>query len=141
MGLFPRHRQPEKEEPVVISTTILQNLGLEQEAIHLQLYCMVAIVITIAIVRWLTRTPLQSFSGKRTLDLSALNSAIMYKEVFMAYLNAALLEPVLAIGGMEEVVGQELAINVFTLASICWWIWVVTDGFDYTDVCQCFKYQ
>jgi hypothetical protein len=98
---------------------------------------MVAIVITIAIIRWLTRTPVQSFSGKRTLDLSALNSAIMYKEVFMAYLNAALLEPVLAIGGMEEVVGQELAINVFTLASICWWIWVVTDGFDYTDVCQC----
>jgi hypothetical protein len=98
-------------------------------------------VIGIASVRFLTRSPTQSLAGARTLDLSALNDAIMCKEVFMAYLNAALLEPVLAIGGMEEVVGQELAINIFTLASICWWIWMVTDGFDCADVCQSFKYQ
>lgn len=79
--------------------------------------------------------------GTRTLDLSALNDACMYKEVFMAYLNAALLEPVLAIGGMEEAVGEELLINIFTMGSICWWIWLVTDAFDYADICQRYKYR
>jgi hypothetical protein len=142
MGLFARFRPPPKEEPVTVITRIMERLGLPKPQIQLlEWFTMAAIIIAIAIVRFLTRNKVQSLAGKRTLDLSALNDAIMCKEVFLAYLNAALLEPVLAIGGMEEVVGQELAINIFTLTSIFWWIWMVTDGFDYADVCQSFKYQ
>jgi len=143
MGLFnKRHIQPPTIPDTIpdMATIILEKVGLQEPKIQLQVYTMVGIVIAIAIIRWLTHTPVQSLAGKRTVDLSALNDAIMYKEVFMTYLGAALLEPVMAIAAMEEA-GQELIINIFTLASICWWTWMVTDGFDYADICQSFKYQ
>ena len=54
-------------------------------------------------------------------------------QVFLAYLNAALLEPVLAIAGMEAAEGPQLLINTLTLISIFWWIWLVTDAFDWAD--------
>ena len=53
------------------------------------------------------------------LNVKVLNGAVLCKEVIPAYLNAALLEPVLPIGGMEKVVGEELAISLLTLISIC----------------------
>lgn len=139
MGPFSRFR-PQENAPVA-SQSLSEAMGLEEPEIQFQLFCMASFVLSVFVVRLLSRGSIQTLSGKHNLDLSALNDASLCKEVFLAYLNAALLEPVLAIGGMEEVVGQELAINIFTLASICWWTWMVTDGFDYTDVCQSFKYQ
>jgi len=91
--------------------------------------------------RFSAKSRFQSSRGKHILDLSALNDANICKDVFLAYLNAALLDPVMAIGGMEETTRQEMLINVVTLGSICTWIWLITDAFDYTDVCQSFKYQ
>jgi len=144
MGLFARFREKALNSSVSggvndVLGSITKELGAPE--ILLQLYVMAGFIVGIAILRLLTTNRLKALSGVHVLDLSALNDACMYKEVFLAYLNAALLEPVLAIGGMEDVVGQELAINVFTLGSICWWIWMVTDAFDYTDICQNFKYQ
>jgi hypothetical protein len=59
----------------------------------------------------------------------------LIKEVFMAYLNAAILEPILSIGSLEA--GQDrlkVITNLFELLSLCWWVWLVTDAFDCNDV-------
>eukprot|EP00656_Telonema_subtile_P017311 TRINITY_DN19268_c0_g1_i1.p1 TRINITY_DN19268_c0_g1~~TRINITY_DN19268_c0_g1_i1.p1 ORF type:complete len:339 (+),score=79.71 TRINITY_DN19268_c0_g1_i1:35-1051(+) len=83
-----------------------------------------------------------ALSGREhILDMSALNDAVLFKEVFLAYLNAALLEPVLAIAGMEHSVGSQLITNLLMICSICWWIYIVTDAFDFVDVAQQFRYH
>lgn len=123
--------------------TVLEYLehDLEDPDIQLELAALITFMACVSVLRILSGPRLSALSGNHTLDLHALNDASMHKEVFLAYLNAALLEPVLAIAGMQEVVGQELVINLFTLGSICWWLWMVEDAFDYTDICQHFKYQ
>jgi hypothetical protein len=85
------------------------------------------------------RTALKS--KPHTLDMSRLNDCVLFKEVFLAYLNAALLEPVLAIAGMEHAEGPQLWINVLTVGAIFWWIFLVTDAFDFADVAQQFRYH
>lgn len=145
MGIFARFRA--KDFDVQSSNSSVNDMmssftkELEEPEIQLQISCMALFIASIAFIRLLTGSRLKSLNGDHVLDLSALNDACMYKEVFLAYLNAALLEPVLTIGGMQEGMGQKLAINIFTLGSICWWIWMVTDAFDYTDICQSFKYK
>ncbi len=146
MGLFARFHKEKPDASLLPPNGLNFMLGsvakeLEEPEIQLQLCAMIIFILVIALVRLLTSKKLNSLNGKRVLDLSALNDASMCKEVFLAYLNAALLEPVLAIGGMEEATGQERVINIITLGSICSWIWLVTDAFDCTDVCQSFKYQ
>lgn len=143
MGIFARFRKGGEDVAAEIDAVLgyVEKELLEDEDVQLQLTMMVAFMVGVLSLRLLSESRLQALSGVHVLDLSALNDACMYKEVFLAYLNAALLEPVLAIGGMEMAIGQELIINLFTLGSICWWIWMVTDAFDYTDVCQNFKYH
>lgn len=98
-------------------------------------------VAAIVMLRLLSGSRLKMLSGDHVLNITALNDAVLFQEVFLAYLNAALLEPILAIGGMEEVYGWELAINALSAAAICWWIWLLTDAFDFTDVLQFFRYH
>lgn len=147
MGLFNRFQKKEVHVPShgtphgTRSILGFMAKEFEEPEIQLQICAMTIFISTIAFFRLLTSRRLNAPNGKRVLDLSALNDASMCKEIFLAYLNAALLEPVLAIGGMEEAMGQELVINIITLGSICSWIWLITDAFDYTDVCQSFKYQ
>ena len=115
---------------------------LEEDEIRWQIMAMVTFMSIIAALRLLSYTRVKaSLEGEHHLSLHALNDAICHKEVFLAYLQAAILEPVLSVVGMEEVKGQELLINVFTLGSIFWWIWMVTDAFDYADIMQNFTYQ
>ena len=137
MGVLNRFRQAAPAAEADAASTVL-----DDPEVQIPVVAMATFMAVIASLRFLMHNSrLRSLEGKHVLDLSALNNACMCKEVFLAYLNAALLEPVLAIGGMEEVKGQELIINIFTLGSICWWIWMITDAFDYFDVAQCFKYQ
>ena len=148
MGPFDRFRHPaEGGGTVKVAdgvTTAAADLAAAvlTEPEHVPVMAMVTFMLIIASLRILLhQSRLRALEGTHKLDLSNLNNAVMCKEVFLAYLNAALLEPVLAIGGMEEVKGNELVINIFTLGSICWWIWMITDAFDYFDVAQSFKYQ
>lgn len=65
----------------------------------------------------------------------------LFKEVFLAYLNASILEPILAIGGLEEADPTQIVISLLSLGSICWWIYLITDAFSFEDVTQFFKYH
>jgi len=80
--------------------------------------------------------------GEHVLHMSALNDARMVQEVFMTYLGAAILEPILSIADAgEDTTALELLMNGMELLSILWWIWLLTDAFDFDDVVQFYKYH
>mmetsp|Transcript_16917 Transcript_16917/g.20101 ORF Transcript_16917/g.20101 Transcript_16917/m.20101 type:complete len:282 (-) Transcript_16917:485-1330(-) len=121
---------------------LTQTMGfLHDPDIQNQMVVLLTFISCITALRYLGVQRLSLLRGEHILNVKYLNEANLYKEVFLAYLNAALLEPVLAIGGMEEVVGEELVISILTLVSICWWIWLVTDAFDFSDVMQHYKFH
>ena len=66
---------------------------LTEPEIHVPVTTMMTIMVIIGTLRILfNKSHLKAVEGTHTLDLGALNNACMYKEVFLAYLNAALLE-------------------------------------------------
>lgn len=134
MGLFSRR-------DTTLDVLEYLETELEQPETRNQLASFVLFMAAILGLRLLSYSRLQALTGEHRLDLSALNDASLHKEVFLAYLNAALLEPVLNLAGLQEITGQVLIINIFTLGSICWWIWMVSDAFDATDVMQHYKYH
>ncbi|CAJ1952322.1 unnamed protein product [Cylindrotheca closterium] len=131
MGIF-------KRKSVIIEEA---SLSWDNESTRKQALVLGVMIAAILILRLASERRLKMLSGEHTLKMAALNDAVLFQEVFLAYLNAALLEPILAIGGMEEVKGGEFAINALSAAAICWWIWLLTDAFDFTDVVQFFTYH
>lgn len=137
MGIFSR-----KEATLVVEATdFVEMFDLDEEATQKQILALTVFLALILLLRLWSGARMKMLSGEHVLTITALNDATLFQEVFLAYLNAALLEPILAIGGMEEVKGGELAINFLTGAAICWWIWLLTDAFDFTDVMQFYKYH
>lgn len=139
MGLFKRKKSDPDLATTIVEEACSTFWGDESSKTQTLILCI--LVAAILILRLASTRRLNQLTGEHTLVISALNEAVLFQEVFLAYLNAALLEPILAIGGMEEVVGSELAINVLSGAAICWWIWLLTDAFDFTDVVQHFTYN
>jgi hypothetical protein len=85
----------------------------------------------------------KTLSGQHILNIHNLNDVILFKEVFLTYLNAAILEPILSIGSLES--GEtafviKVMTNLFELLSLCWWVWLLTDAFDFNDVMFQYKY-
>jgi hypothetical protein len=123
-----------------METTI--SLSEQPPEVHTQLYFVVSFLIAFLTIRFVSFRQLQPVSGEYTLNTHYLDDVRLFKEVFLAYLNAALLEPVLAIGTMDDVVvGIHLLTNIAELLSIGWWIWLLTDAFDFTDVMQYYKFH
>lgn len=76
-----------------------------------------------------------------TLDMAALNRVCIFKEVCLGYVNAGMLEPILAIGSSEyDVTTKSLVINIAQLLGLCSWLYLLTDAFDLTDTQQAFIY-
>lgn len=88
------------------------------------------------------------FYGRRTkmkteavLNMSALNRVNIFKEVFIGYVNAGMLEPILAIASSEyDVSTKSLVINLAQLFGLCSWLYLLTDAFDITDTQQAYIY-
>ena len=76
-----------------------------------------------------------------TVNMRSLNRVNILKEVFLAFLNAAVLEPVLALGGYSDLNTEEIIMHVLTLGAIISWIYLLTDAFNYEDVMQFYKYH
>jgi hypothetical protein len=79
--------------------------------------------------------------NEATLILQNLNNVHSFKDIMNNYLQAALLEPILAIYGQDSLNERRILINLLMLASIAWWTWVISDAFDYSDVEQEFRYS
>jgi hypothetical protein len=142
MGIFSRFRkqaQPSLDDVSSSSSfSYLDSSLLDEPEVQSQLAFFVVVVAMLLSLRLLTTTKgssTQTLSGQHVLNIHNLNDVVLIKEVFMAYLNAAILEPILSIGSLEA--GQDrlkVITNLFELLSLCWWVWLVTDAFDCNDV-------
>ena len=74
-------------------------------------------------------------SRVRKLDLAAMDNVLLFKEVMMAYLNAAILEPLLSLCS-SELQTKDLLMNLCELLGLFWWTHLITDAFDVGDVIQ-----
>ena len=84
------------------------------------------------------RTPLKKAA---VLDLKALNRVNMVKECFLAYVNAGMLEPILAIASADYDVSLRSAyLNLLQLAGLFSWLYLLTDAFDISDTQQLYVY-
>jgi len=81
--------------------------------------------------------------GARPLNISALARVAMFKEVFLAYLNAALLEPLLSIANTDygDDTRNEVGISVVQLLGLVFWTYMITDAFDTSDTAASFVYR
>jgi hypothetical protein len=81
-------------------------------------------------------------NATRALDISALARVTLVKEVFMAYLSAAILEPLLSIANTESnATSKELFVTVMELLAIIFWFYMLTDAFDTSDTAASFVYN
>jgi hypothetical protein len=147
MGFFSRIRQNSKNALTsgmkIDEAFQYIETSLDEQELQTQLSFFVAFVAMILGLRILTTSRFQTLRGEHVLNIQNLNDAILIKEVFIAYLNAALLEPLLAIGRLDTKESDytvKLLTNTFELFSLCWWIWLVTDAFDHNDVIVHYKY-
>uniref|UniRef100_A0A7S4HTS6 Uncharacterized protein n=1 Tax=Odontella aurita TaxID=265563 RepID=A0A7S4HTS6_9STRA len=142
MGLFNRAKEIEE----TIEDTIEDNMEkiedfFESPEVREQAAYICTFLAVLAFLRLSLGSRMRKLGGAHSVNIHALNDAVLFKEVFMAYLNAALLEPILAVTGSENAEGIDIVINVLTLVSICWWTWLISDAFDFTDVMQQYRYQ
>ena len=114
---------------------------LEEPEFQLQVTGISIFLSTLFVLRFLITSRMKKLSGEHVLDLTQLDRAILAKEVFLAYLNAALLEPVLTFSAMEQLDLSSIMIETLTFLSLCWWIWLVSDAFSCDDVVQQFRYS
>jgi hypothetical protein len=111
--------------------------ALEEPEVQSQILFFLTFVGMLLSLRILTSRDTKTLSGEHVLNMHNLNDAILIKEVVLSFLNAAILDPVLAIGSLENDSSDfwiKLMTNIFELMSLCWWIFVITDAFDYNDV-------
>jgi hypothetical protein len=86
---------------------------------------------------WGRATPMKR---EASLNMSALNRVNVFKEVFVGYVNAGMLEPILAIASADETSTKSLIINLAQLLGLFSWLYLLTDAFDVSDTQQAFIY-
>jgi len=86
---------------------------------------------------WGRATPMKR---EASLHMSALNRVNVFKEVFVGYVNAGMLEPILAIASADETSTKSLIINLAQLLGLFSWLYLLTDAFDVSDTQQAFIY-
>ena len=101
----------------------------------------------IAILVWVRGHGRQSLhkalaaKGVRTLNMTALTQAASFKEVFLAYLNAAILEPLLSIASDDGEDRKHLLVDGMQLLGLVFWTYMLTDAFDTADTAASFVYR
>ena len=132
-----RRPGPPPPPPPPAPTFVLPELSVYEAAIY------AALLAFLVLLRLRTRRAVvEGLTAKceRTLCLPKLSRLISVKEVQWAYLNAAMIEPILMIAGSEEATGKQLVVNVAQLLGISAWIYLMTDAFDASDNEQEFAY-
>lgn len=74
--------------------------------------------------------------------MPALNRVNIFKECFLGYVNAGMLEPIMAIASSDyDVTTRSLLLNTFQLLGLFSWLYLLSDAFDISDTQQAFVYQ
>lgn len=75
------------------------------------------------------------------LNMHALNRVNLFKECFLGYVNAGMLEPIMAIASSDyDMSTRSLVINLAQLLGLFSWLYLLSDAFDCTDTQQAFVY-
>jgi hypothetical protein len=121
-------------------TTVVAGLSAGEAAL---LCALLAMLLYVRISgRQAMKDALGAKNATRALDISALARVTLVKEVFMAYLGAAILEPLLAIANTDSnATGKELFVTVMELLSLIFWFYMLTDAFDTSDTAASFVYN
>ncbi|KAL3916247.1 MAG: hypothetical protein SGARI_007996, partial [Bacillariaceae sp.] len=119
MGLFSKFRKSGEDSLLYLED------AFDVPEVQLQVVFFVTFILMLLGFRLLTSPTTKTLSGEHILNMHHLNDAILIKEVVLAFLNAAILDPILAIGDLEN--GSQdfwikLMTNIFELMSLCWWI-------------------
>ena len=86
-------------------------------------------------------TPARSMLTSATLNMRSLNRVNIFKECFLGYVNAGMLEPLLALSSGEyDITAKSAIINACQLLGLFSWLYLLTDAFDFTDTQQSFVY-
>jgi hypothetical protein len=96
-------------------------------------------IVFLATIHFIGRvTPMKKSA---TLNMAALNRVNLFKECFLAYVNAGMLEPILAIASADyDVSTKSLMINLAQLLGLFSWLYLLSDAFDISDTQQAFIY-
>lgn len=93
MGIFNRGKG--KEDPSFITEEISYiSEQLHDEGVQTQLMAMITFIAILLALRMISRNLVKGLGGEHLLSIHGLNNVNLFKEVFLAYLNAAILEPV-----------------------------------------------
>ncbi len=101
---------------------------------------LLSIFMTFLLGTWMygRSTPMKK---KAVLNMAALNRVNIFKECFLGYVNAGMLEPIMAIASSEyDVTWHSLFINACQLLGLFSWLYLLSDAFDMTDTQQAFVY-
>jgi len=82
----------------------------------------------------------QKMQEKAVLNMAALNRVNVFKECFLGYVNAGMLEPIMALAGEDDITPRALIVNVSQLIGLFSWLYLLSDAFDITDTQQNFIY-
>ena len=130
--------EPEPELPWYAVPTAVADLSTGEAAV---LALMMVIILYVRKVgRHAARKALED-KGARALNIGALTTAASFKDVFMAYLNAAILEPLLSIAGDDDDTSKKLMVDLLQLFSLVFWTYILTDAFDTADVAASFVFR
>jgi len=75
------------------------------------------------------------------LRMYYLNRVNVFKYLFLGYVNAAMLEPIMAIASEDyDTTRRSLLLNLFQLGGLFSWLYLLTDAFDLSDTQQAYIY-
>ena len=134
----PPPEPPFWEQPVTAYLGLESSYGLNELAVF-ELGLLVAFFGALVAVRaYGNRTPMLTSA---TLNMRSLNRVNIFKECFLGYVNAGMLEPLLALSSGEyDITAKSAIINACQLLGLFSWLYLLTDAFDFTDTQQSFVY-
>merc|ERR1711862_392175 len=69
-----------------------------------------------------------------------LNQACILKDLMMVYLTAAILDPVVNLVDEHTNFLKDILPQIANLFGICWWIYLLIDAFEFSDLLQQFRF-
>ena len=142
MGIPFFTKEPEPEPVPWLDVSAVEAFGLPEwlDALSVR-ESLVACVFIIFLVGNQLYGRITPMKKTATLDMPALNRVNIFKEVFLGYVNAGMLEPILAIASSDyDITTKSLITNMSQLLGLCSWLYLLTDAFDVTDTQQAYIY-
>jgi len=132
---------PPPPPPPLLEQSVVDAFGLPSWAAEISVLegaLLIVFVAFLTLVHVYGRvTPMKTHA---TLNMASLNKVNIFKEVFLGYVNAGMLEPILAIASSDDPSTKALVINLAQLCGLFSWLYLLTDAFDNSDTQQAYVY-